>query len=90
VDLPPDWGAATKTRLDGPVAISVAPYQYLCGGQLTSCVPQPATDRRLDAQGGKLMARVVYRRLGPADARPSPLCTPSTRLPAAAGSAGTS
>jgi len=31
---------------------------------LTSCVPQPGTERRLDAQGDKLMARVVYRNLG--------------------------
>jgi hypothetical protein len=27
-------------------------------------VPQPGTDRRLDAQGDKLMARLVYRRIG--------------------------
>jgi hypothetical protein len=27
-------------------------------------VPQPGTDRRLDAQGDKLMARLVYRRMG--------------------------
>jgi len=26
-------------------------------------VPQPGTDRRLDAQGDKIMARVVYRRI---------------------------
>jgi hypothetical protein len=42
----------------------VAPYRYLCGGQLTSCVPQPGTDRRLDAQGDKIMARLVYRNIG--------------------------
>jgi hypothetical protein len=42
----------------------VAPYRYLCGGQLTNCVPQPATDRRLDAQGDKIMPRLVYRRIG--------------------------
>jgi hypothetical protein len=59
-----DWGDATKTRLEGPTRIPVAPYLYLCGGQLTSCVPQPGTDRRLDAQGDKIMARVVYRRIG--------------------------
>lgn len=29
--------------------ITVAPYHYLCGGQLTNCVPQPDTNRRLDA-----------------------------------------
>ncbi|HKO16844.1 MAG TPA: hypothetical protein VJU87_11445, partial [Gemmatimonadaceae bacterium] len=59
-----DWDDPSRTQLAGPVKIPVAPYQYLCGGQLTNCVPQPGTDRRLDAQGDKLMARVVYRRLG--------------------------
>ena len=59
-----DWNDATKTRLEGPMRIPVAPYLYLCGGQLTSCVPQPGTDRRLDAQGDKIMARTVYRRIG--------------------------
>lgn len=59
-----DWDDTSKTSLSGPVRIPVAPYRYLCGGQLTNCVPQPGTDRRLDAQGDKLMARVVYRRIG--------------------------
>lgn len=59
-----DWDDPAKTRVTGPVKVPVAPYQYLCGGQLTSCVPQPGTERRLDAQGDKLMARVVYRNLG--------------------------
>lgn len=59
-----DWKDPSRTKVDGPVKIAVAPYNYLCGGQLTSCVPQPGTDRRLDAQGDKLMARVVYRRIG--------------------------
>ncbi len=27
-------------------------------------MPQPGTDRRLDAQGDKIMARLVYRRIG--------------------------
>ena len=58
-----DWNDTSKTRLDGPTRIGVAPYTYLCGGQLTSCVPQPGVDRRLDAQGDKLMARLVYRRI---------------------------
>lgn len=56
-----DWADPSKTRLTPVVKIPVAPYRYLCGGQLTNCVPQPETDRRLDAQGDKLMARVVYR-----------------------------
>ena len=52
------------TRLDGPQKITVAPYDYLGGGQLTNSVPQPGTDRRLDAQGDKIMQRLVYRRIG--------------------------
>lgn len=59
-----NWKDVAKTRLEGPTRIPVAPYHYLCGGQLTNCVPQPGTERRLDAQGDKLMARVVYRRIG--------------------------
>ncbi len=59
-----DWTDITRTRVEGPVYIPVAPYQYLCGGQLTNCVPQPGTERGLDSQGDKLMARVVYRRRG--------------------------
>jgi hypothetical protein len=59
-----DWNDSSKTSLSGPMRIPVAPYHYLCGGQLTNCVPQPGTGRRLDAQGDKLMARVVYRRIG--------------------------
>lgn len=59
-----DWEDPSKTKLDGPLKISVAPYQYLGGGQLTKAVPQPGTDQRLDAQGDKLMARLVYRRIG--------------------------
>lgn len=59
-----DWDDAARTRVQGPTRIAVAPYHYLCDGQLTSCVSQPGTERRLDAQGDKLMARVVYRRIG--------------------------
>jgi hypothetical protein len=59
-----DWKRPANTRVTGPSKILVAPYRYLCGGQLTSCVPQPGTDRRLDAQGDKIMARLVYRNVG--------------------------
>jgi hypothetical protein len=59
-----DWKDPSRTKLSGPVKIPVAPYHYLCDGQLTSCVSQPGTERHLDAQGDKLMARVVYRRIG--------------------------
>jgi hypothetical protein len=59
-----DWKDPSRTRVTGPQAIAVAPYRYLCDGQLTDCVPQPGVDTRLDAQGDKIMARLVYRRLG--------------------------
>jgi hypothetical protein len=59
-----DWKDPSKTKLDGPVKIPVAPYEYLGGGQLTRTVPQPGTAMKLDVQGDKLMARLVYRRIG--------------------------
>jgi len=59
-----DWETPAESRLDGPEKIPVARYRYLGGGQLTNAVPQPGTDRRLDAQGDKIMARLVYRRIG--------------------------
>ncbi len=59
-----DWADPSRTRLDGPQKIPVAPYHYLGGGQLTACVPQPGAERRLDSQGDKIMSRLVYRRIG--------------------------
>jgi hypothetical protein len=59
-----DWDDPSRSKLDGPVKIPVAPYKYLGGGQLSDAVPQPGTDRRLDAQGDKIMSRLVYRRIG--------------------------
>lgn len=59
-----DWADPSKSKLDGPVKINVAPYHYLGDGQLTKCVPQPDTQQKLDTQGDKLMARLVYRRIG--------------------------
>jgi hypothetical protein len=59
-----DWRDPQRTKVTGPVKVAVAPYHYLCDGQLTNCVPQRGSTRALDAQGDKLMARVVYRRIG--------------------------
>lgn len=59
-----DWENPANTKASGPVKINVAPYHYLCNGQLSNCVPQPGTDQRLDAQGDKIMQRLVYRRIG--------------------------
>ncbi len=59
-----DWQHPEHSKLSEATKIPVAPYHYLCNGQLTNCVPQPGTDRRLDAQGDKLMQRLVYRRIG--------------------------
>jgi hypothetical protein len=59
-----DWKNPNNTTATGPVKITVAPYHYLCNGQLSNCVPQPGTETRLDAQGDKLMQRLVYRNFG--------------------------
>ena len=59
-----DWANPSNTKADGPHKIPVAPYHYLCNGQLSSCVPQPGTERHLDVQGDKIMQRLVYRRIG--------------------------
>src|SRR5207244_3993893 len=59
-----DWTDPSKTTFEGPKKITVAPYHYLGGGQLTNCVPQPGIERRLDAQGDKIMQRLVYRKVG--------------------------
>jgi hypothetical protein len=59
-----DWENPANTKAVGPEKINVAPYHYLCNGQLTNCVPQPDTDRRLDVQGDKIMQRLIYRRIG--------------------------
>jgi len=59
-----DWKNPANTKITGPQKVAVAPFHFLCDGQLTNCVPQPGTDRRLDSQGDKIMSRVVYRKVG--------------------------
>jgi hypothetical protein len=59
-----DWQKPANTKVTDPQKVAVAPYRYLCDGQLTNCVAQPGTERRLDAQGDKIMARLVYRKIG--------------------------
>src|SRR6185437_15031614 len=59
-----DWNDPANTKAAGPFDIHVAPYHYLCNGQLTACVPQRGVGQRLDSQGDKLMQRLVYRRIG--------------------------
>ena len=79
-----DWTNPSTTRVTGPRRRSRSrPYHYLCDGQLTNCVPQPGTESRLDAQGDKIMSRLVYRRIG-TPSRSSP-CTRSTRRPGGGG-----
>jgi hypothetical protein len=77
-----DFETPARATLTGPVKIPVAPYHFLCDGQLTNCVRQPDTDRHLDAQGDKLMARVVYRNL---DGRESIVAVHSVATAAGAG-----
>jgi len=57
-----DWYNPALSRIEGPEKISVPEYRYLGDGQLTKAIPQPGTEMKLDAQGDKLMARVVYRK----------------------------
>jgi hypothetical protein len=59
-----NWTTPSASTLTGPTKISVARYHYLCDGQLTNCVPQMGSSTRLDAQGDKLMQRLVYRNFG--------------------------
>jgi hypothetical protein len=59
-----DWSDASKTTLSAPRKISVAPYHYLCDGQLSNCVSQPGSETRLDSQGDKLIQRLAYRNFG--------------------------
>jgi hypothetical protein len=59
-----DWNDPAKTSVSPPQKIAVAPYRYLCDGQLSNCVSQPGTQRRLDSQGDKLIQRLVYRNFG--------------------------
>jgi hypothetical protein len=59
-----DWKDPAKTSISTPQKIAVAPYHYLCDGQLSNCVGQPDTGRRLDSQGDKLMQGLVYRNFG--------------------------
>jgi len=59
-----DWKNPANTKAAGPTKINVAPYHYLCDGQLSSCVTQPNTERRLDVQGDKIVQRLVYRKIG--------------------------
>ncbi len=59
-----DWNDISKTSVSAPQKIPVAPYHYLCDGQLSNCVSQPGTERRLDSQGDKLIQRLAYRNFG--------------------------
>jgi hypothetical protein len=59
-----DWNDPSKTSVSKPEKIAVAPYHYLCNGQLSNCVSQPGTGWRLDSQGDKLIQRLAYRNFG--------------------------
>ncbi len=59
-----DWNDPSKTSVSAPQKIGVAAYHYLCNGQLSNCVSQPDTARRLDSQGDKLIEGLIYRNFG--------------------------
>lgn len=62
--IKPDWTNPELSILEGPKKIEVTEYHYQGDGQLKQSVPQPGTDQKLDAQGDKIMSRVIYRRIG--------------------------
>jgi hypothetical protein len=59
-----NWKDSTKSKLEGPVKIDVATYHYLGDGQLKRSIPQKGDTMRVDAQGDKLLGRLIYRRIG--------------------------
>lgn len=59
-----DWKDTTKTKIEGPLRLEVAGYRYLGDGQLKRSIPQGGDTMRLDAQGDKLLGRLIYRRIG--------------------------
>ncbi|MGH9415226.1 MAG: hypothetical protein ACRD01_01225, partial [Terriglobales bacterium] len=56
-----DWSDYHRTTVTAGTPIPVAPFHFLCNGQLSKCVSQPLAGHYLDSQGDKLMQRVVYR-----------------------------
>ncbi|MGH9468666.1 MAG: hypothetical protein ACRD1Y_15055 [Terriglobales bacterium] len=56
-----NWKNPSKTYVSRGHQIAVAPYHFLCNGQLSNCVPQLNSHSYLDSQGDKLMQRLVYR-----------------------------
>ncbi|MCK7533863.1 MAG: hypothetical protein MZV63_23965 [Marinilabiliales bacterium] len=74
--VPRGLGRTRRRRaVTGPAQIAVAPYRYLCDGQLTHCVPQPGTDRapRRAGRQDHVAAGV------PPDRRAASRSSPSTR-----------
>ena len=57
-----DWAAPANTTLTGPTAIGVASFSAACGGG--GCIPQPATNQKLDSLADRLMSRLAYRNFG--------------------------
>lgn len=55
-----DWNDATKSTLDGPTTIAVAPYSVACPDD--TCIRQKGTKETLDAIGDRLMYRLAWRR----------------------------
>jgi hypothetical protein len=51
-------------KASDPLQLSVPGRPNQPGAAVPLFVPQPGTDRRLDSQGDKIMARLVYRKIG--------------------------
>ena len=59
-----DWKDPSKTKLTGPQKIAVAPYQLPVRRTADQLRAAAGHGPRLDAQGDKIMSRLVYRRIG--------------------------
>jgi hypothetical protein len=59
-----DWSDPTKTKVDGPISLGVAPFSQPCSAQFGVCIPQLGTGQQLDSLGDRMMSRLAYRNFG--------------------------
>jgi hypothetical protein len=57
-----DFGTPANSTLAAASDIGVQSFQPACGGG--TCIPQPATNKKLDSLGDRLMYRLAYRNFG--------------------------
>lgn len=59
--LKPNWNSnPAKATFSGPTPVPVPPFTVACG-DAGSCIPQKASDQRLESLGDRLLFRIAYR-----------------------------